>query len=471
MIKDIRIGGIDVHLTNYIISKRLNEDNTLMINTLSGAMDIIDNSTLDLLSDFQNSYNENMIDEDLIETLKERNYIFKNDQVEREAMDKFVEINKITKQNIQTSFTICPTLACNLRCVYCFEDLEKNKHLPKLNEGQVDSILNHIDLSIENMPEPMREEVNITIFGGEPLLKSNYDINKRILEFAKEREIPLQIVTNGTTIDYYREFLISYDKIIVQITLDGNKEIHDARRIRVDGSGTYDKIQEGLNIISKLNIPVNLRINIDKNNIEGIKQLEEDIKNSEWIKSGNIKPYISPVLDHSIDESHDFVFSASELYENVLDRIPKLGSEYSPIQHILSTEVGYIKNLLDTNIEQKFWKVDYCEATSGRNIIFSPDGQVTTCLLLAGKNKHYIGTFDEDGVYLDDELKDQWFGRNIFRMEKCKDCKYALVCGGGCPVAAIEINSDINDPICSDVERMFDIFVERNKDNFLRILE
>lgn len=90
--------------------------------------------------------------------------------------------------------------------------------------------------------------------------------------------------------------------------------------------------------------------------------------------------------------------------------------------------------------------------------------------MLAGKGKNQIGHFDETGVTLIQEQVKQWNTRDIMHLPKCKECKFGLICGGGCPVASLDIYSDINCPVCSDIENTMKVFVESKKNEILKRL-
>lgn len=158
----------------------------------------------------------------------------------------------------------------------------------------------------------------------------------------------------------------------------------------------------------------------------------------------------------------------SELYSRVLEIEPTMGSEESIIKMVGSPCVNYLHRFFD--IEQTFkpWKISYCEATSGCNFIFTPYGEITTCLMLAGNNEHKIGDFDEEGIKINPILDEKWSNRTVIRITKCRECKFALLCGGGCPVASIDINEDIDCPVCSDIENTIITFVEHNKEKILQ---
>ncbi len=66
----------------------------------------------------------------------------------------------------------------------------------------------------------------------------------------------------------------------LQITLDGTREIHNQRRVKKDGSGTFDEVITGIKIAlsSKTIVPL-IRINIDKSNLQYIDELLIYLKN------------------------------------------------------------------------------------------------------------------------------------------------------------------------------------------------
>ncbi len=305
----------------------------------------------------------------------------------------------------------------------------------------------------------------INLFGGEPLLKSNYDIVCRVLKFAREIGIPVKIITNGTNIDTYADLLSEYkDMICIQVTLDGNKEIHDKRRIRADGSGTFDAICDGINKVLDLGIQLNLRINIDRENIEGIGDLKALFDERKWTDNKLFVPYGSPV--QCFGEEGSNILKESEMLDYLMKN-GLYGTEGALLHHIVATATGFVTAFFGNDEGMKIWKTTYCEATSGSNFCFAPDGTIATCLTYIGKGDHYIGTFDEDGVHINEDNYKLWVNRNPFQMDKCKDCKYVLMCGGGCPVAALERNKKIDCVVCNDIENTFKVYINYIKDKFL----
>jgi len=101
-----------------------------------------------------------------------------------------------------------------------------------------------IDFLIENSGN--RRNLEVDFFGGEPLM--NFDVVKGVVEYAREREketgknFRFTITTNAMILDEDKRKYINENMHNIVLSLDGRKEVNDAVRKRVDGSGSYDRI-------------------------------------------------------------------------------------------------------------------------------------------------------------------------------------------------------------------------------------
>lgn len=159
---------------------------------------------------------------------------------------------------------INPTLQCNFRCWYCYENHEGHT---TMNDDTLQRVLKAIDRLIYS-----HTNVSIGFFGGEPLLR--YDtIVKPIIEHSTEyaghlnKEITFSFTTNGYLLDDEQaEFFKNHNVQSFQITLDGGKKFHD--KVRYSGQrGSYDKIIKNIEILLSQQLPVLLRLNVTKDNI------------------------------------------------------------------------------------------------------------------------------------------------------------------------------------------------------------
>ncbi|WP_316496031.1 4Fe-4S cluster-binding domain-containing protein, partial [Enterococcus faecium] len=89
--------------------------------------------------------------------------------------------------------------------------------------------------------------LSLTLFGGEPMV--NYRGIKYLLpklkEFCEKNKVLLGInmVSNGLLLNKSNlNFMIENDLKMIQITLDGPKNLHDKKRIYPNGNPTFDRI-------------------------------------------------------------------------------------------------------------------------------------------------------------------------------------------------------------------------------------
>lgn len=453
-------------LTKYIVIYKMNENKNVLINTLNSAIDVIDNNTRMKIENMMKGEKEITCENEpeLYQQLKSRGYIYEKENEETEIKNRIITMDTIVKNKLKhKGFTICPTMGCNLRCTYCFESEDLHKDFSIMTEQQVEAICEYIlEQKVEQEKKnPNFDKINpmqIKLFGGEPLLKCTKNVVEKILKFSALNNIRVAIITNGTTIPDYIELLEKYKKIIaIQITVDGSEKIHNQRRIKANGMRTFSEICENIELILKLGITIQFRINVDKENIYYLNELEEVIRKRGWGDNPFFIPYASPVLDFCGNMSS--ALKEHELYEILLEK-GYYGKSDSFIKRVVSPCIGYVENFFGNNTKIKPWKTSYCEATSGGELCFAPDGLISTCLTYIGKGELSVGKFDETGVYIDEDKFELWSGRNVDRIPKCRECKFAFLCGGGCPVMALEKNGEIDCCVCSDIEKTIEKYIK-----------
>ena len=156
------------------------------------------------------------------------------------------------------------TYACNFACPYCYE--HKNNYSKILSKEQVDKIFAIHNNNIKN----------IGFFGGEPLLPCNKEIIEYII--SKAPNATYNITTNGYYLDQYIDILKNINIVSLQITLDGNKELHDKTRILSNGKGTYDKVISGIKCALQHGLPTTIRMNISQDNVDACLKEKEHIE-------------------------------------------------------------------------------------------------------------------------------------------------------------------------------------------------
>lgn len=159
---------------------------------------------------------------------------------------------------LSKNITFVVTENCNLRCTYCYE-CNKDYHAVMSKEtakAAVDAILDKEKMA-NYAPYDKYPFVILEFMGGEPLIE--IDLIDYILSYFNYRALELNhpwlrhyminITTNGTLWfeSNVQKFLKKYKNILsLSITIDGNKQLHDACRIFPNGHGSYDIVERAV---------------------------------------------------------------------------------------------------------------------------------------------------------------------------------------------------------------------------------
>ena len=190
------------------------------------------------------------------------------------------EVNRIMSESYKARFsdktlqiTIAPTTACNFACPYCFE---KNTTKEVISNSTIERVITFISSYYGKI-----HHLIINWYGGEPLLNLNAikQITSKINEtLPSDCSYEASIITNGYFLSKRTaKILQDLNVSSAQITLDGSAKSHDARRVPLDKSPTYDHIIANIMAASDY-IDIFVRANIDKNNLSDMKELLLNLK-------------------------------------------------------------------------------------------------------------------------------------------------------------------------------------------------
>lgn len=181
----------------------------------------------------------------------------------------YIELANLKHRNSRPDPTLIltTTLKCNARCSYCYEKGVEQKSFPV---DKIDSLVDFIK-KLE-----WKRNINITWFGGEPLMNTKFidELSQRL----RENGIPYisSMITNGSLItdDMIREKFFLWNLRHVQITLDGTSaEYKRIKNYINEDIGKFENIINNIENIATNGVSVNVRVNIDKNNIDDVKKL------------------------------------------------------------------------------------------------------------------------------------------------------------------------------------------------------
>ena len=211
-------------------------------------------------------------DHPLIRRLAQRGVIANYD--EREAFELQRRLSCNTPPRGGVFITICPTLACNFECPYCFATRGRGKMSP---EVQVDIV----GLAARMLDAANAKELIITWFGGEPLIATDVieALSPRLISLAEERGCAYKawVFTNGYLLDEDVVDLLLHCRVTnVHIPLDGVGATNDATRRLVGGGPTYQRIVENLGLL-KPPMETLVRANVHEGNVGEVDELKQAV--------------------------------------------------------------------------------------------------------------------------------------------------------------------------------------------------
>ncbi len=443
-----------MELSKYnIFTKIRDSENYLLLNILSGNADILDPDTA------KNFINKNYD----INEMTEKGYLVNPEDENKLFNSKYLDfIDNRDNEEIQIFFV--PQYLCNFNCSYCYQDEYTNQN-STLTKEIINSFFNYIKSEFAGRKK------YITLFGGEPLLSgnSNKEIIKYFIQKTIEHNLDLAVVTNGYTLTEYLDILKNARLREIQITLDGTQEIHNSRRMLKGGKGTFNKIIEGIDATLKMGISVNLRVVLDKDNIENLTELSDFAIDKGWTKNILFKTQLGRNYElHHCQKGTSVLFSRIEMYESLYKLIrkhPQIIEFHKPAFSIAS--------FLYENGELPDPLFDACTGTT-TEWAFDYTGNIYSCTATVGKSGEELGTFYPE-ITKKQNLIDEWEERDITSIKECKNCSVQLICGGGCASVAKNENGTIFSTDCRPVENLLElgssIYFENNNKGITKCLE
>ena len=399
-----------------------------------------------------------------LEMLKKRGYLTtRSRQDERAFYDRIVKMFHDRAARTGLSYVVMPTYDCNLRCPYCFQDHMRTddnyRHLLRyMTPTMVDRIFASMP-AIEarhGLSHGDGVESRICFFGGEPLLARNRRIVDYVMRKAQAhgRAFVFSAVSNMTEIDAYHDLLGPGGIRDVQVTIDGTPEEHDTRRIYADGSGSFEKIATNIDLCLDKGVNVDVRHNIDRNNVGTLASLAKLYVERGWAERLNFSAYAVVVHASNEKTNKKDTFNTLEL-RNALREIQKS----HPHVGIISQRDDAVKANLINVFSGKgepfpLFRATYCGAHSGMYVL-DPLGDIYACWERTGDARQRIGWFDESGVQFVADRVAAWRGRSVNTNETCAQCRYSLYCGGGCAAYAEDLHGTIFGNYCDAFGRRF----------------
>lgn len=413
--------------SSYVIPVKLENENGkyMLIHGYTGAMDIVSEG---LLAKINSVSSGDGLSEKTLSTLQKRGYVTTKTKEEEYAYVARIAKSMQKKWDVlHTTFTWIVSYNCNFRCPYCYEgrDTKDSKCKLTFTKEQVDIAYDAQD-KIQPHKE-LRKKV-ITLYGGEPLLAENKEIVNYIVEEGRKRGYTFLAVTNGYEVDHFLNLLAPDGIYKIQITIDGTREMHNQRRIHYKDHNTFDKIVDNVELALQKGIQVSVRMNSDNKNIDHYTELKNIFQGRNFFDYSGFNFYLGRVRDNDYITSTEHKELNFIPVQSFVEKQKQLGA--TPFRK----DFGMYRDIYNAIVKKQSIPFNsiVCSAQSNGNVL-DPFGNIYPCWEVINKKDCIKGNYSKEGVTWNNKVVSEWRKTGVSQSTPCNHCKYALLCGGGCP--------------------------------------
>ena len=401
---------------NFFFPYEPDENKLIAYNSFSNATALIDKDKYELFMDYCN-HGTAIGDEEFVSQLKAGCFVVEDNVNELE----FLKLRMLSSRFATNSLglTIAPTADCNFRCPYCYEkDVLAQVYM---SEEVQDRIVKLLEAQVKTI-----SSFSVTWYGGEPLMAIDVveRLSRKFIEICEAHDVTYGagMITNGYLLTPDIARLLKELKVnFLQITLDGDKEVHDVRRPLVDGSGSFDTIISNM-VAAKEDMPfVSIRINVDRHNIQSAKHVATILRDKGL--SDKVKAHLGKITADNGSYNKSSCFDVCDFSREE--------AQY------------YSDNFDDEMYLQRYPSLvsNVCAADKFNAHIIAADGRLYKCWSDIGRDDRCVGSLLEQKVGEVDPLL-RYMLHDPTADEQCKSCNLLPVCMGGCPYKRLNGETD-----------------------------
>lgn len=303
-----------------------------------------------------------------------------------------------------------PTLNCNMRCWYCYE---KHRSETRMSKKVCMAVLQLVKNKVQM--EGLKE-LSLSFFGGEPLLEFDtvvFPILKECEQLCMRHNKHFNVSFTSNSylltekiLGQLRNLCVS-NPISWQITIDGNRNVHNKVRHTTTGDGTYDIIVKNIHLLVENGMNVLVRLNYMYRNILSFLDIVNDFS------------------DIATSQRNHIEFQFQKIWQD-LDKIQNAQEGQSKIEKVENamTQAGF-------RFTDKAIRPQRCYADDENSIVINYDGTLYNCTAQDFTDDAKEGVLSEDGKLVPNAA----YSRRIQRKydnQTCNSCKVYPLCYGNC---------------------------------------
>jgi len=336
---------------------------------------------------------------------------------------------------------------CNLACSYCYLGDGTTAKQGQMPRWVAQLALDYIS------EQPME---NVLIDFGEISTCYPYfvDLARWVGTYARQtyKRFSLWVQTNGIGLSEDRIRFLKSSNISVGISLDGPQAINDCCRRFPNGQGTHASILRALKMLIEWDIPHMVVCTVTRNSLNAASEIIDHFRELD-VQNFTFKPVVARGTatrtwsDHGISP-YEYAVFAREVIDYACDQrnLDLLDQRLARMVHRI---VGDVRGWTDR------CPTAYCGCGT-EMLTIGPNGGIYPCPRFASfqTGQCLLGTLRPHAnvrAYMGSQLISQIAQRAQRGVSSCAQCRWRLLCSGGCPLEAYNYHGafEFPDPMCS----------------------
>ena len=386
----------------------IDEGKTLAYSTLWGTMSVLDEEYMSQLL-----APEPLPENDFTIKLANQHFVVPVDADELDIIQK-KKTDEINSRSETISLVIAPTLACNYKCIFCFEkNIERGCNV--MNEAVQAQTIEYVHTLIASYP--MAKRISVVWFGGEPTLCMDTikNLSSRLITLANDNGLgyKAKVITNGSSLskEVINDFL-AIGVTSIQLTLNGDKKYHCL--YTKCSEKQFDMLLESIihaSSVMQTNVRCNLSVENANSLISVIKTIASNISSSR----SKLSFYCEPIENYGNTEIRNCTAMNRKNFNDCRARLSSLLESLNLKNERMS---GYPRHSM-TN----------CQACSPSFSVIGPDGTLYQCDLCLGHENFSVGNVYDGKTHIS---MIKTFVDFALPYKQCSTCNLLPVCAGGC---------------------------------------
>lgn len=318
--------------------------------------------------------------------------------------------------------------SCNMRCQYCFyTDETEHREVASLGRMSLDTMHKIVDKALLYADG----DCTFAFQGGEPTLVglSFYrDLSNYIKQHLNPKQIRVHyaIQTNGYDLNEDWAKWFAENNVLVGISLDGPKSVHDQYRLDHAGNGTFERVMNSIRLLEKYHVDFNILTVVSGANADHGQQVYDFFKEQNFRYQQYIE-CLDPIGE--VQGCHEYSLTP-ERYERFLKDV--FDAWYRDMKSGHYVYNRYFENLMMILSRQRPESCNLQGFCSPQWVI-EADGSVYPCDFYAldqwKLGNILINSFE---AMEQNRVQSGFIDWSKKLPEDCKSCRWIMLCRNGC---------------------------------------